>query len=1109
MATILNCAQCGGDLAPGDGFCAHCGHVCRCPECGTSVAPGSTLCPACHAAIDPAAPGIPFPLGPPDHAAAWTDLVERLRRATEGEFEIGRELGRGGMAAVFLAHELSLDRQVAIKVMSPGLFMGEGMVDRFRHEAITIAHLHHPNIVSVYSVRQAEGLHFFIMRYVQGRSLEQVIQQAGKLPLPVVRSILHQVGSALTYAHRRRVVHRDIKPGNILIDGDGNAIVTDFGIAKAAESPSKTMTGALVGTPAYMSPEQCRGAEVSGASDQYSLGAVAYEMLTGVPPFSGSTFTVLQAHVERTPEPLAGRLADCPPEVEAAVLRMLAKDPAARWPLVADAMAALGAEPLADADPLRLELTQLTVSSAAPAPAADTTSTGRPTRTRPSGAVPAGAVAGIAILPPPAGLEIGDSFVLVALVRGPNGTRLPPAAVTWSCDTPGVLKLDSGGGPAVAIGVGSTLLSATCKGARAVLPIAVSPPRADELAIEPPEHGVRAGDEIHLEAIARDKHGRLITRPVSWQTADPGTATVTGNGSLLAQAPGMARISAVLDSVRASIVVPVLPARVAAINLEDRTATVAGDAFTLTATPVDRWGSPLPDRTVLWSSSDVKVAVVTAGGRIHALRPGQTVITASCEGISESLKLAVGATPTAEVPVPTAPVTYRRVRRRRPRRILAAAIGAGLAAGVFWLFGRPEPPPVAAAAALPEPRGYVAYSGGRDSAGPASVAITRRPSRALRPTGTFQLAAEVRGPDGRPVSDAGVVWASRDSTVARVDPRSGWVRAIAPGQAHVVAASGQRLDSIPIVVREPGPRVRPVGTISIAPVDPIRVGESATLHADVRDTQGLAVEDSAVTWHSTNDLVATVDAATGRVSGEAPGTAVVIATGGGISTFIELTVLPTAVARVIVHGVPPLVVGQTMMLSAIPTDADGNALRERPVAWSSSDPGVLEVDSTSGLIAARAPGSAEITATSDGSSGSARITVFARDASDGSSGSRPSGSEAAVLAGVDQCYAALAAKDADRVAKLYQPITQVDQENLKSLRRILRTREWAAIVGERVNGERKVGETAAWQAFGLRLTWRDAAGVRHVSDPTFRADFARRDGAWVMTSCRIVGKPSL
>jgi uncharacterized protein YjdB len=969
MPTTIHCAHCGGDLGERDGFCARCGVVvCRCPGCGASVFPNETSCPQCQAPIDPALFPDLFPLLPVGDASLWADMVDRLRRATQGEFEIGRELGRGGMAAVFLAHELSLDRPVAIKVMSPGLLLGEGMVDRFRHEAITIAHLHHPNIVSVYSVRQAEGLHFFIMRYVQGRSLEQVIQQAGALPLPVVRSILHQVGSALTYAHRRRVVHRDIKPGNILIDGDGNAIVTDFGIAKAAASPSQTMTGALVGTPAYMSPEQCRGAEVSGASDQYALGAVAYEMLTGVPPFSGSTYTVLQAQVERPPLPLRERLAQCPPEVEAAILRMLAKDPAERWPQIADAMAALGAEPLADDDPRRLELTQLTRAAPAPAPAPPA----RPTA--PARGAPA-TVAGIAILPPPAGLEVGDSFVLAAMVRGPNGTRLPPATVTWSADPPGVLKFDSGGGPAVAIGAGSAEVTATCKGARAVLPVEVSAPRADEVVIEPPEHGVRAGDEIHLEAIARDKRGRLIGRPVSWQSADPGTATVTPAGMLLAQAPGLARITAVLDAVRASIAVPVLPARVAAIHVPDRPSTLVGETFTLAATPVDRWGSPLPDRTVLWSSSDVRVAVVAAGGRVHTLRPGPVVLTASCEGISESLKVIVRLPPATAAPA-AAPITPRALRRHRPQRLLAGVIGAGLGAGLFWLFGRPAP--IAAPAPPPEPAGYVEYTAPKDTVGPTSVAITRRPERPLRPAGSFELAAEVRGPDGRPVPGAAVAWASSDSSVARVDPRSGRVQAARPGEAVVVASSGEWRDSTPISVHAPRPRT--VASISITPVKGLRVGETATLEAVVRDPRGAVLLDSAVTWQSSDPAVAAVDPATGRVSAAAPGSAVIIARSGGDSTWLQLNVLPTAVARVIVHGSPPLLVGQTQMLTAIPTDAAGNAMRERPVAWTSSDPGVLEVDPATGQIAARSPGSVDVTATSEGTSGVVRITVFARDA---------------------------------------------------------------------------------------------------------------------------------
>ena len=274
--------------------------------------------------------------------------------------------------------------------MSPGLVLGEGMTERFKQEAITIAQLHHPSIVSVYSVRQAEGLHFFVMQYVQGRSLEQVLQQARRLPLPIVRSILYQVGSALTYAHRARVIHRDVKPANILIDQDGNAVVTDFGIAKAAERPTQTLTGALVGTPAYMSPEQCAGGEVSGSSDQYSLGAVAYELITGEPP-------VRRLHAHRDAGARRARAAarsaelcgDCPPEVAAAIHRMLEKDPAARWPRMVDALTALGAEALPEEHPLRAELSPLRRSAPARVPSDSPTPTSPAPRTRRSGSISA------------------------------------------------------------------------------------------------------------------------------------------------------------------------------------------------------------------------------------------------------------------------------------------------------------------------------------------------------------------------------------------------------------------------------------------------------------------------------------------------------------------------------------------------------------------------------------------------------------------------------------------------------------------------------------------------------------------------------------------------
>src|SRR5262249_34553383 len=260
------------------------------------------------------------------------------RKATIGEFFIKRELGRGGMAAVYLAHDISLNRKVAIKVMSPGLMMGAGMVERVKQEAVTVANLNHPNIVTIHAVRPMGGLHFFVMKLVPGRSLERIIAESGPLSAPVTQAIVFQVGGALAYAHKRGVIHRDVKPGNILMDEDGNAVVTDFGIAKVRESPTFTMTGATVGTPAYMSPQQCWSRDVTGASDQYSLGIVAYEMLTGTPPFTGPTLGILRAHVEETPRPLLEVRPDCTPDLASGVARMLAKEPADRWPDIMQAV---------------------------------------------------------------------------------------------------------------------------------------------------------------------------------------------------------------------------------------------------------------------------------------------------------------------------------------------------------------------------------------------------------------------------------------------------------------------------------------------------------------------------------------------------------------------------------------------------------------------------------------------------------------------------------------------------------------------------------------------------------------------------------------------------
>src|SRR2546426_4079351 len=207
------------------------------------------------------------------------------------------------MATGCPAPDTALDRKVAIKAMAPALFSTAGMVERFKREARTAAALSHPHIIPIYAVTESPDLVYFVMKFVEGRSLESIVRAAGPLPLTLVRAVLYQAGEALGYAHRRGVVHRDIKPANIMLDADGWVVVADFGIAKGSETQGLTMTGATIGTPSYMSPEQCEAKrELSGASDQYSLGIVADELVAGRLTFlADTTIGLLYAQVHEPP----------------------------------------------------------------------------------------------------------------------------------------------------------------------------------------------------------------------------------------------------------------------------------------------------------------------------------------------------------------------------------------------------------------------------------------------------------------------------------------------------------------------------------------------------------------------------------------------------------------------------------------------------------------------------------------------------------------------------------------------------------------------------------------------------------------------------------------
>jgi serine/threonine protein kinase len=294
----------------------------------------------------------------PDDTTGGPDiLLPLIQEATQGEYTIDRELGRGGMAAVYLAHDVGLNRKVAIKTMLPELGARPSMVQRFKREAQMAAGLSHPHIVQIHRVCETKRLVYFVMKFIEGRSIDSILSERGALDLETTRLVLQQAGSALSFAHHRGVIHRDIKPANIMIDENGWAVVTDFGIAKLEDAQGLTATGTAIGTPHYMSPEQFHNKPLSGNADQYSLGIVAYEMLTGKKPFDGDTFAEIVTKQLFSPPPnIRQDRPDLPAEVADTITRMLAKEPGDRFPDLDSAIAAFGHPSPAHIDMVRTNL---------------------------------------------------------------------------------------------------------------------------------------------------------------------------------------------------------------------------------------------------------------------------------------------------------------------------------------------------------------------------------------------------------------------------------------------------------------------------------------------------------------------------------------------------------------------------------------------------------------------------------------------------------------------------------------------------------------------------------------------------------------------------------
>src|SRR5918912_541663 len=249
----------------------------------------------------------------------------------DGRYRILRKLGTGGMANVYLAEDQELGRRVAIKILNERHAADEQFVERFRREAKNAAGLSHPNIVSIYDRGEAEGTYYIAMEYLDGRSLKELILSRGPAPARVAIDYARQILDALRFAHRNGIVHRDIKPHNVIVDAEGRVKVTDFGIARAGTT-QMTEVGSIIGTAQYLSPEQARGSPVDQTSDLYSVGVVLYEMLTGQVPFTGDTpLEIAMKHLSEVPVPPSELRPEVPHDLDSVVLRALAKDPADRY----------------------------------------------------------------------------------------------------------------------------------------------------------------------------------------------------------------------------------------------------------------------------------------------------------------------------------------------------------------------------------------------------------------------------------------------------------------------------------------------------------------------------------------------------------------------------------------------------------------------------------------------------------------------------------------------------------------------------------------------------------------------------------------------------------
>jgi len=778
----------------------------------------------------------------PNRKTASEATLELLRHETLGEYEILAELGRGGMATVYLAHHIALDRKVAIKVMAPAL-IDEGLAERFRREARTAAALNHPHIIPIYGVYERSTLLYFVMKFVAGQTLDPILRKLGHLPVKMARTILAQAASALGYAHRRGVIHRDVKPANIMLDDEGWVVMTDFGIAKAPSATGLTLTGVTVGTPAYMSPEQCLGKEVTGASDQYSLGVVAYELLTGQKPFTATTaMAMMYAHFNEEPTPLREIHPDIPEDLEATVLRMLAKAPEKRWPKIDDAF---GTPALAHDDPARLQLIELARAgpNATMAAQLSTPTSPIPPARRTTTRIPVSPSTTDPVLPaatrepePPAPLP--DEAA--APLPSPEVVAEAPARPPLEALRTGVSPVEPSLGrqaeperapelaPSAAPGPSRQSVTATASSARRGTAKVLGPaPARPKPFLAWAAVGVAALVVAFL-SVRRFQPQAGTELPTGRPSVD--TTRPTGSGgtsdSLKGGKPDSALGRPTAGEAGLKPVDPPTPAVVLArVEIPQGPQTLdIGRTVQLDARQLGADGAVLAQRgPVSWSTLVPAIARVDSAGVVTAVSAGKATITASIEGHKATAQITV------------------RPATTRPAELLAVAT----------IRIQPET---------------------------ATVVVGQERS----------FSAMLRDAKGALLGAKPVTWTVSPESVASVI--GGRVVGRAPGLARIVARA-EASSGVAMVTVIP----EPVASLKLsAPTGPLKLGESLQLVASAAAANGASLEGRRVAWVSSDSTVASV--AGGRVTAHAPGVAEISATIDGQRRSVAVSVSAPAPA---------------------------------------------------------------------------------------------------------------------------------------------------------------------------------------------------------------------